>query len=128
MNGLELLENSLALLGTSSTASPEYAPFAVALINVLIAETSEVNNGIRVSKGKERLSQVGEIISLSDVLPCEEELTRSAFVYGLCSKLLLNDDDMARVAYFQNMCASEIEAAAVCVLSPVADVYGGGSE
>lgn len=128
MTALQLLNGALALLGTTSTLSPDYSQYALPLINLLIAETFDVNNTIRLYKQKEELAEIPSISTLEDTMPTEEELNRSAFIYGLCSKLLLNDDDMARVSYFQNMCASEIDAAVKGVPRGVIDVYGGTSE
>ncbi len=128
MTALQLLDGALALLGTSSSLSPDFLQYALPLINLLIAETFDVNNTIRLYKNMSELEEIPTVSDMQETLPTEPELNRSAFIYGLCSKLLLNDDDMVRVAYFQNMCASEIDAAAKGVLGSVTDVYGGSDE
>lgn len=126
MTGSQLLNDALALLATNTELAPDYAEYALPLINLLIAEVNGVNNTLRASKGKKELEEASRISHISEPLPTEEELNRAALVYGLCSKLLLNDDDLARVAYFQNMCVSEINSSSRWISHGVVDHYGGG--
>lgn len=128
MTAQQLLDNALALLLTSSAQTPEYTVHAVALINMLLGEIGPYNEMICKSKNKEPQSAL-RIESLNDVLPCEEALSITALPNGLCAKLLMDDDDMAKVAYFQNQYIAAAQAAAQCVAEHISDVYpnGGGA-
>jgi hypothetical protein len=126
MTAHTLLDNALALILTSSSQTPEYTDHALPVINMLLAETEGYNNMIRIHKGKgEKTGLV--ILSMEDELPCEQELALSALPNGLCSKLLMDDDDLAKVAYFQNQYAAACEMAAMCVSHAVTDVYTNGA-
>ncbi len=125
MTAVTLLDNALALLATTRAESPEYTQFALPLINVLLAETQGYDNSIRAYKGLAEQREVQRIEALSDELPAQDELSAAALVYGLCAKLLLDEDDMARMAYFNNAYVSALADASKFVAVPVADVYGG---
>ena len=126
MTAQTLLDNALALILTSSSQTPEYRVHALPVINMLLAETEGYNNMIRANKGKDEKTGLF-IQSLDDELPCEQELALSALPNGLCSKLMMDDDDLAKVAYFQNQYAAACEAAAICVSQAVTDVYTNGA-
>ena len=127
MTAQKLLDNALALILTSSSQTQEYTDHALPLINMLLAETERHNNMIRKSKNKEEKTGLF-ILSLDDELPCEDELAVTALPNGLCSKLLMDDDDMAKVAYFQNQYVAACDAAATCIFEPVVDVYPKGGD
>ena len=126
MTAHKLLDNSLALLLTSSSGTPEYTSNALPLINMLLAETRHYNDIIRQQKGKEPLEDVPRILTLSDELPCEDELALTALPNALCAKLLMDDDDMAKVVYFQNQYVAACESAVMCVADAINDVYPAG--
>lgn len=125
MTGFQLLDGSLALLLTDRALAPEYTEYAPGLINMLLAETHEINNSLRASKGLAEHAAPQSITSLDDELPCEEELARSALMYGLVAKLIMDDGDMSRVSYFQNQYVSLCSDAAKYVTTAIKDVYAG---
>ena len=127
MTAQTLLDNALALIFTSSSQAPEYASHALPLINMLLAETERYNNMIRINKGKDETAGLF-VLNLDNELPCEEELALTALPNGLCSKLMMDDDDLAKVAYFQNQYVSACEAAAMCIAREVTDIYPSGAE
>ncbi len=125
MTAAKLLDNALALLTTTRAQSPEYAEFAVPLINLLLAETHGCDNSLRASKGLAEREEAGEIASLDEELPCEPELARAALPFGLCARLVMDDDDFARAAYYYNQYTVAVEETGRWVPGAVADVYGG---
>lgn len=126
MTGFELLDGALALLLTDRALAPEYAEYAPSLINMLLAETQGINNTLRASKELAEHPSPESIASLDGELPCEDELARSALMYGLAAKLIMDDGDMSRVAYFQNQYITLAADAAKYVARPVVDFYAGG--
>ncbi len=123
MTAQQLLDNALALLLTSSTQTPEYADHALPLINMLLGEIGVYNNLIRENSGKTPVTELLSVAGMEEQLPCEHALAVTALPSGLCAKLLMDDDDMAKVAYFQNQFVAACEAAAQGAAKPVADVY-----
>lgn len=125
MTAQKLLDNALALTLTSSLQTPEYADHALPVINMLLGEIQPYNDMIRKNKSKAELGRMF-VLSLEDELPCEDEIAVTALPNGLCAKLLMDDDDLAKVAYFQNQYVAACEAASACVIEPVKDFYAGG--
>ncbi len=127
MTGKQLLNNALALLLTSSEISTDYGNYAVPLINQLLAEIAPYNEIVRVRDGKEPADSAMRIELLSDELPCEPLIAVMALPYGLCAKLLMDDDDMAKVAWFSNQFVAAAEACAGALAEPVTDRYPKGA-
>lgn len=128
MKATQLLDNALALLATDQAQSPEYTDYAVPLINLLLAQTFSCNNSIRAYKGLEELEEIYEIQSLQDELPCEIELVREALPLGLCARFVMDEEDMAKVAYYQNEYVSAVQDAGRWTAGRILDVYGSGGE
>ncbi len=126
MTAQQLLNTSLSLM--SEDSAEDYEAFAIPLINVLLAETFEVNNGLRIFNGKEPAASLQLVTNLTDTLEVEDILASSALPYGLASKLLFDDDDMNRMGYMTNQYANAVNALAKCNPKPIVDVYGGGEE
>ncbi|MDO4566401.1 MAG: hypothetical protein Q4B42_03625 [Oscillospiraceae bacterium] len=126
MTSYGLLDAALALLLTNRGLASEYVEYAAPLINMLLAETFEINNSLRLSKGLAELEAPPCISSLEEELPCEEELLRSALPQGLVAKLIMDDGDMSRVAYFQNQYVNAALDAGKYAARPIEDVYKDG--
>lgn len=126
MTAQKLLDNALALILTSSVITPEYSACAVPLINQMLAEITPYDNIIRAERGLPR--QAGMLIlSLGDELPCQDRLASAALPYGLAAKLLIDDDELAKAAFFHNQYISACEMAAGWQAGPVKDCYAGGA-
>ncbi len=124
MKGAKLLDDALALMMTTRAQSPEYAEYAVPLINLLLAETKEADNMLRERAGLAARSTTPAISSLEEELPCDPLLAASALPLGLCARLVMDDDDMSKVAYYQNQYVAAI-GSLPALRAPVADLYGG---
>ena len=118
----KLLDNALALLMTTRAQSPEYADYAVPLANLLLAETRAADDLLRARVGKPPHSSLVPLTSLEDELPCEEQLAASVLPLGLCARLAMDDDDMSKVAYYQNQYVAAI-GSLPALAAPVEDVY-----
>lgn len=118
----KLLDNALALLMTTRAQSPEYADYAVPLVNLLLAETRAADDLLRARAGKPPHSSLVPLTSLEDELPCEEQLAASVLPLGLCARLAMDDDDMSKVAYYQNQYVAAIGSLPALV-APVENVY-----
>ncbi|MEG2175009.1 MAG: hypothetical protein RR135_05955 [Oscillospiraceae bacterium] len=99
MTGQELLREACALFFDSDTGY--YEPYAAAQINTLLADTFEVNNNLRRAQGKPVLGEILALGTLAQEIGYEEALVRSAFGYGLASRLLFDDNDGGRQAVLE---------------------------
>lgn len=127
MTSETLLDNALALLLTTSSQAPEYRDSALPLINMLLAEITPANNILRAARGKAPADAPLQVGSLDAALPCEPEFSAAALPFGLCARWLMDDDDLAKAAWFQNQFVQAAEDAAGTVAQPVADYYAGGA-
>ena len=80
MTGTTLLAGATALFNDNTPT--DYSAQALPLLNILMAETFDVNNRLRKAAGKALLTQIPEMAALSETVPFEEMLVRRAFAYG----------------------------------------------
>lgn len=128
MTGSEVYEQAIGLMATPPDDAAVYKQFALSAINAALAESFSINNSMRLFLGKEELEGIPLLGALSEEIPYEEELVRSALPYGVCSKLYIDEDDMARVVYYHNLYIQFANACAKLVAGEVEDVYGGEGE
>lgn len=126
MTAAKLLDNALALLLTTSAQTPEYTDSTLPLVNMLLCETTPYNDLLREAKGLPATPGLLQIGGMEDELPCEEVFAVMALPHGLCAKLLMDDDDMAKVTWFQNRYLEALSDAAGTLAASVKDRYPGG--
>ena len=123
MTGREIYENALALLFEDEATAGDYNTFALPLLNMLLPELLGVNNQLRIVRGKMPIQEAPSLESLEDTLPYEEELCRSALPFGLACRLVYDDNDLQKVAYFNAAYVNAVNALSQTQAQPVEDVY-----
>lgn len=108
MTGRELLHRACTLIFEDDEASWE--KYAVEIINTLLAETLEANNGIRAFKGLDIMQEAPQIVRLDDLIPYEEELVNPALVYGLTARIIYDEDDLPKLSYFESKYVNAVNA------------------
>lgn len=106
MTGSSLLARAVALM--QETESEHYEPYAVALINLVLAETFEVNQRIRRFHGKEGLAGVPQIRELSEEIPYEEELALRALPLGLLCRIFAAEGNNPMLSLYKQEYASAV--------------------
>lgn len=100
MDGNELLKRAMALYAETDTNDEDVKALSVPYINMVLAETFDVNNRMREYVGKEPMESIPEIASLDDTIQYEDKLVKLALPYGLASKLYFDEDDNPRLTMF----------------------------
>ena len=100
MDGNELLKRAMALYAETDTNDEDVKALSVPYINMVLAETFDVNNRMREYSGKEPMESIPEITELSDTIQYEDKLVKLALPYGLAAKLYFDEDDNARLTMF----------------------------
>ena len=100
MDGNELLKRAMALYAETDTNDEDAKTLAVPYINMVLAETFDVNNRMRKYSGKEPMESIPEITELSDTIQYEDKLVKLALPYGLAAKLYFDEDDNPRLTMF----------------------------
>ncbi|HBU11326.1 MAG TPA: hypothetical protein DEB31_00890 [Clostridiales bacterium] len=93
-----LVSEAMALMGESAKFRNEYMEFAVSVANNLAADCFAVNNAVRQSKGKERLSEAPVLYGEGDAIPYEYETLKNIMVYGMAFWLLYQDGELTRAS------------------------------
>jgi hypothetical protein len=102
---------------TSSNATTTVYTTAIPLINIVLAETFDVNNRIRYSKDKAELTACPTITALTDTLTYEDELTRFALPLGLLCRLYVDEDNLAMLSVYKQEYAAAVNNADRCIAS-----------
>lgn len=125
MTGTQLIGFSLGLMGEPVERSADYAGYSIMAINILLAECFEVNNFILESIQKPPLVVMPQIIELTEDIPYEDKLVITCLAYGLAAKLILEDNDMNKFNYFNQMYIEAQNSSCKAFSHKIEDVYGG---
>ena len=102
MTGSMLLrERALPLMGERAEMAAEYEEFCPAILNLLLLDVFEINENLRLRKGKKPLEALGSVASLEDEIPVEAELM-GALAYGLAARLTLDEGDMNKTGFLEH--------------------------
>ena len=101
MTGTQLLASAAALIHEANPS--DYDGFALSFINILLAETYDVNNRLRLAAGEEEMTSIPQLNALTDTITYEDALVFNPLPYGLAVKLIADDRDNA----FWNMLHAE---------------------
>ena len=109
MTANELFQAASALYGETDTTDEDNRALAVPQINMLLAETHEVNNRMREQAGKEVLKDIPSIATLDEEIPYETKLVRLALPYGLAAMLYFGEEDNdGRLSMFKQEYAERV--------------------
>ena len=109
MDGNELLKRAMALYAETDTNDEDVKALSVPYINMVLAETFDVNNRMREYAGKEPMESIPEIASLDEAIQYEDKLVKLALPYGLASKLYFDEDDNPRLTMFLQEYADRVD-------------------
>lgn len=117
MTANDLLKSACAMFHDYTPS--DYTGVGLAGINVVLAETFEVNNRIRQNAGKDPLEDIPSITAVDQTLTYEPILTRNAMVYGLAEKLIIDDRDANLWAVFHQKYVNAVNEADRAFVTPV---------
>ena len=106
MTGSELLARAVAIM--QETETEHYEPYAAPLINLVLAETFEVNQRIRRFGGKEELPALPQIRELSEEIPYEEVLCARALPLGLLCRIFAAEGNNPMLSLYKREYAEAV--------------------
>lgn len=110
----DIYKKTKAIMSEKPT-STTYDNVVIDQMNVILTELFDANNMCRVFYGKEPLTEVPLLTSLSDEVPYETEYCREVIPYGLASMLEI-DDDLSKHSLFEvkynNACVKHLKIVA----------------
>lgn len=99
--------------------------FAVGFLNILLQETLNCENSIRLWKDMETLDEAPFLTSLNDDIPYQPELTRVALPYGLASWYFQEAMDNFQAENYRNKYLAAVAEAGKVNDGIAVDMYGG---
>ena len=94
-----LFSLAIGLAGGGEEDREDYEEQFLPVLNVLLAETFDVNNSLRASKGKEELAEIPEVTALTDEMSYEPEILRKVLPYGIAGTLYQEDSASLAMQY-----------------------------
>lgn len=119
----DIFSAALSLMFEPEGNSESFAPYALPFLNLLLPELFDQENELRKAQGKELLAAIPQLKTLDDTVPYDDRLTRGALPYGLAAKLVLDDNDMGKVVYFEQHYVNSVNALAKAAPETVVDQY-----
>ncbi len=84
-------DRALALMYTTNTDTTDYDDYVIPIINVMLSELFDINNGILLANDGTALTSIPTVTATTDTLTYEDEITTAIMPYGLAGTLLTED-------------------------------------
>lgn len=124
MTGQQIYELASSFLYEIDGEDEDSKRFAVGFINILLQETLNCENSMRLFKGLDTLEEAPMITSLEENIPYQPELTRVAFPYGVASWFFQEALDNFQAENYRSKYLSAVTEAGKLNDGITMDVYG----
>ena len=102
MTANQLYRTTLAIMSENESNASSYTEFLIPNINLLLSELFDAENSLRATSGADILTDIPEIMSMTDELPYQEQLCRTVMPYGLATYLALGDDEYTKAGFYDS--------------------------
>ena len=102
MTANQLYRTTLAIMSENESNASSYTEFLIPNINLLLSELFDAENSLRATSGADILTDIPEIMSMTDELPYQEQLCRTEMPYGLATYLALGDDEYTKAGFYDS--------------------------
>lgn len=109
MTSRQIFNQTISLTAGDEADREDYAPFWHDVLNLLLAETFELNNALRECASKPKLTEIPQIVSFEQQVDCEPYVARAVLPAGAASYLLL-EDEPGQAAYFSGVYRNMLSA------------------
>lgn len=121
MTANEIFTTVMALMFGEDADKDQYPPF-LPMLNIILAETFDVNNAWRRQIGKEELDTIPLIGALTDEVDYEPRILRMVIPYGVAGMLYAEDDDTGMGDYYRSKYEMAKSAAAFAEFTEVNEI------
>lgn len=125
MTGQDIYELASSFLYEIDGEDEDSKRFAVGFINILLQETLNCENSMRLFKGLETLDEAPYIKNLSEEIPYQPELTRVALPYGVASWFFQEALDNFQAENYRSKYLAAVTEASKFNEGIAEEVYGG---
>ena len=102
MTAEEMFELCTGFFGENKSECALWREGFLAMLNGVLAECFDLENGIREACGKKALAEPLTVKSFNDEIDYDAGLLKTCVIWGVCVLLAMSDDDNVRAGYFNN--------------------------
>ena len=114
---------ALACLGEPKSSEGDYEDdVVIGKVNTLIWELWPYSSALRAAESM-AVMPLQSVSSMTDEIVLEEKVVRMPLVYGLASGLAMDDDEMNKAGYFNDMKNEYLEKSMPAQMNEIEDVY-----
>lgn len=92
MTSREIFNQCVSLMFGETADRDDYLPFWRDVLNLMLAETHELNNALRKAAGKPKLKEIPFVSSEDEEVECEPQIARLLLPLGGASYMFLEDE------------------------------------
>lgn len=121
MTADKIFTNVMALMFGEDADKDQYPPF-LPMLNIILAETFDINNAWRRAIGKPEMDEIPLITALTDEVDYEPRILRMVIPYGVAGMLYAEDDDTGMGDYYRSKYEMAKSAAAFAEFTEVKEI------
>lgn len=99
--------------------------FSLGFLNILLQESLETENSIRLFNGQEPLMSAPLIATMDDAINYSDEITRVALPYGLAAQFFQEAMDNFQAENYRAKYISALNSARKLTFTPIKNIYNG---
>lgn len=123
MTGTELFNLTTGVMGIPSANATSYVDTIIPQINMILAQTFNLENNNRAYIGTAVLATIPSITALSETLTYQDNVLRNVVVWGLAQLLALSDDDTIKSGFFESRYADNYRLESKFIASDIINYY-----
>lgn len=127
MTADDLFTSAIALVGGSTSDKVDYTDAFIPVLNIILAETFDVNNSIRVYKELAELTTIPTVTATTDTMTYEDEILRRVIPYGIAGTLYQEDNASLAAQYMNKYDYARMNAYKAAYVE-ITDYYAGDDE
>lgn len=98
----DIFQHTIALMNEMQSNSSGYKEFYLGILNQVLAECLELENGLRVQEGLAPYKEAPYLESMDEQVPYHQQLILNVLPYGVGTLLFLGDDENPKATYFSS--------------------------
>lgn len=113
----------LPLMGERKETAESYTEQFLPVLNIITVDCFDINNGLRIKRDKEILTEPPMYLSMQDEITYEDDLIRNVMTYGIASRLTIDDGEPNKTGFLEQNYATRYNLLTAANYEPILDVY-----
>lgn len=124
----ELYKAALAVVPSTTEEDDSLRTYMIEWTNLLLQETLKYENSVRVCRGDPELTTAPRVTSGADEIPYSPHLAENAFIWGIASFIMKDEDDTFHEQDYRGRYISACIEYTPLVRRAIVDMYRGELE